>query len=118
MTNSATANDDLPWNNTTTVDPIAQDAAVLSITNFMDTSNVPLSTGTGDATTEQDNQKLFSVYQAINNLTTLANMAKQSTATPGELVGYNARFQTGISQVESYIDSTTFNNFTLPARSG
>jgi hypothetical protein len=111
--NSATANDNPPWNATTPPNPIAADAKVLSITNFMDTSNVPLTTRTGDAATEQDNQKLFSIYQAINNLTTLANMSTQSTATAGELVGYNNRFQQGLSQVESYLQSTTFNNFTL-----
>jgi hypothetical protein len=111
--NSATANDNPPWNKAAPQDPIATDASVLSITNFLDTSNVPLSAGTGDATKEQDNQKLFSIYQAINNLTTLANMSKQSTTTPGELVGYNNRFQQGLSQVEAYVQSTTFNNFTL-----
>ena len=59
-----------------------QSAQVLSITNFMDTSNVPLQSGsTIDSKTEQDNQKLFSLYTAINNLAYLAKMAQSSTAT-------------------------------------
>jgi hypothetical protein len=116
--NSATANDDPPWDNTTTPSQQARDAQVLGITDFMDTSNVPVLTPTSaDAKTEQDNQKLFSLYSAVNNLSYLASMAKRSTMTAGQLVGLNTRFQTGLQQVESYLSSTTFNNFTLQATS-
>jgi len=113
--NSATANDDPPWETT----PPAQqsrDAQILSTTNFIDTSNVPLtSTGATDAATEQDNQKLFSLYTALNNLSYLASMSNRSGMTAGQLAGFNTRFQTGLQQVQSYINSTTFNNFTLQA---
>ncbi len=66
-----------------------------------------------DTKTEQDNQKLFSLYTAINNLAYLAKMAQSTTATAGQLQGYDTRFQTGLQQVESYLKSTTFNNYTL-----
>jgi hypothetical protein len=116
--NSATANDDPPWDATTTPSQQARDAQVLNITDFMDTSNVPVLTPTStDAKTEQDNQKLFSLYNAVNNLAYLAGMAKRSTMTAGQLVGLNTRFQTGLQQVESYLGSTSFNNFTLQATS-
>ena len=76
----------------------------MSTTNFLDTSNVPLTPGaTSDAKTEQDNQKLFSVYNAVNTLSYLAQLAQSTTATSGQLAGLNARFQTGLSQVESYL---------------
>ena len=111
--NSATANDDPPWN----VPPpsqINEQAQVLSTTNFLNTSNVPLTPGaTSDTKTEQDNQKLFSLYNAVNQLSQLTQMAQSATATSGQLAGLNARFQTGLSQVENYLSSTNFNNFTL-----
>jgi hypothetical protein len=111
----ATAADNPPWNTPNTNDA-AQDAKVLSTTNFLDTSNVPLSAGaTSDAKMEQDNQKLFSLYSAVNTLAYIAKMAQSPTATSGQLAGLNARFQTGLAQVQSYLGSTSFNNFNLQA---
>jgi hypothetical protein len=113
---SATANDNPPWENLNPPSQEAQDAKILSITNFLDTSNVPLSAGSSaDSKTEQDNQNLFSLYTAINNLAYLASMSQRSTMTSGQQEGLNTRFQTGLQQVESYLKSTTFNNFTLQA---
>ncbi|HEY4077740.1 MAG TPA: hypothetical protein VGM26_12500, partial [Rhizomicrobium sp.] len=110
--NAATADDNPPWNTPNTNDPV-QDAKVLSTTNFLDTSNVPLSVGsTSDAKMEQDNQKLFSLYSAVNTLAYLAKMSSSSTVS-GQQAGLNARFQTGLAQVEQYLNSTTFNNFNM-----
>ncbi|HEY0266157.1 MAG TPA: hypothetical protein VGC16_05350, partial [Rhizomicrobium sp.] len=111
----ATAADNPPWNTPNTNDA-AQDAKVLSTTNFLDTSNVPLQGGaTADTKTEQDNQKLFSLYSAVNTLAYLAKMAQSPTATSGQLAGLNTRFQTGLAQVQQYLTSTSFNNFNLQA---
>ncbi len=113
--NSATADDIPPWTQAQPTKTALQ-AKLLSTTNFLDTSNVPLSAGSGsDTKTEQDNQKLFSLYTAVNSLSQLAQMAQSSTATSGQLAGLNTRFQTGLSQIEDYINSTNFNNFTLQA---
>jgi hypothetical protein len=113
--NSATANDQPPWEAT----PPAQqsrDAQVLGITNFLDTSNVPLSAGTTtDTKTEQDNQKLFSLYTAVNNLSYLASMSNRSGMTAGQLAGFNTRYQEGLQQIQNYVATTSFNNFTLQA---
>ncbi len=115
QTNSATANDNPPWQNPQT-NSIAQTAQVLSTTNFLNTSNVPLTPGaTSDTKLEQDNQKLFSLYNAVNSLADLAKLAQGSTETSGQLAGLNTRFQTGLSQVEQYLSSTSFNNYTLQA---
>jgi len=110
---TATSNDNPPWNTPTPVTN-AQTAKVMSTTNFLDTSNVPLTAGaTSDAKTEQDNQKLFSLYSAVNSLSYLAQLAQSTTATAGQLAGLNARFQTGLSQVENYLSTTSFNNYNL-----
>jgi hypothetical protein len=115
QTNSATANDNPPWNTLTTSSP-QENAKVLSTTNFIDTTNVPLSGGaTSDTKTEQDNQKLFSLYNAANTLSQLAQMAQSTTATSGQLAGLNTRFQTGLQQIQQYLTSTSFNNFNLEA---
>jgi hypothetical protein len=110
---SATAQDNPPWNSLPPA-KIAQQAQLLSTTNFLDTSKVPLASGgTQGAKAEQDNQKLFSLYNAVNLLSQLTQMAQSATTTPGELAGLNTRFQTGLSQVKNYLASTSFNNFTL-----
>lgn len=112
---SATAADNPPWN-TPNANNSKQDAQVLSTTNFLDTSKVPLMPGaTSDAKTEQDNQKLFALYSAVNTLAYIAKMGQKSTTTSGQLAGLNARFQTGLAQVQNYLASTKFNNFTLQA---
>ena len=115
QTNSATANDNPPWY-TPTISSPAETAAVLSTTNYLDTSNVPLTPGAAsDTKTEQDNQKLFSLYNAVNTLSQLTQMAQSSTATSGQLAGLNARFQTGLQQIQKYLASTSFNNFNVQA---
>ena len=111
----ATSADNPPWNTPNTNDA-KQDAKVLGTTNFLDTSKVPLSPGaSSDSKMEQDNQKLFALYSAVNTLSYLAKMAQKGTATSGQLAGLNDRFQTGLAQVEQYLSSTSFNNFNLQA---
>jgi len=110
---SATANDNPPWNNPITQSN-AQTAKILSTTNFVSTTNVPLSAGaTSNSKLEQDNQKLFSVYNTVGSLNYLAQLAQSSTETPGQLVGLNTRFQQGLSQLQQYLSSTSFNNYTV-----
>ena len=112
---SATSNDNPPWN-TPNTNNAAQDAKVLGTTKFLDTSKVPLSAGaTHDAKMEQDNQKLFSLYGAVNTLAYLAKMAQNGKATSGQLAGLNDRFQAGLTQVQQYLAGTDFNNFNLQA---
>ncbi len=111
--NGATANDNPPWN-TPNANNAKQDAKVLGTTNFLDTSKVPLSAGaSSDAKLEQDNQKLFALYTAVNTLAYIAKMAQNGSATSGQLAGLNDRFQKGLAQVQQYLASTSFNNFKL-----
>ncbi|HEY0107672.1 MAG TPA: hypothetical protein VGB91_16445 [Rhizomicrobium sp.] len=112
---SATANDSPPWE-AQQPSQNAMDAKVLSMTNFLDTGNVPLgATTTADQKTEQDNQKLFSLYTAVNTLAYIAKMGQRDGTTAGQLAGLNARFQAGLAQVQTYIAKTSFDNFTLQA---
>ena len=77
---------------------------------------MPLSAGaTSDTKMEQDNQKLFSLYSAVNTLAYLAKMAQNGKSTSGQLAGLNDRFQTGLAQVQKYLGATSFNNFNLQA---
>jgi hypothetical protein len=113
--NKATANDAPPWEATLPAQQ-TRDAQVLGMSNFIDTSAVPLSKGsTADAATEQDNQKLFALYTAVNNLSYLASMSKRDGMTAGQMSGFNTRFQAGMQEIQNYIANTTFNNFTLQA---
>jgi hypothetical protein len=93
---------------------LAENVAVLNTTNFIDPSTSKLAAASASgSTTGEDNQNLFTLYSAVNSLSQLASLAQQAGATSGQLAGYNTRFQTGLQQVESFINSTTFNNFTL-----
>ena len=69
--------------------------------------------GSASKKTQEDNQNLFTLYNAVSQLATLAGIAKGKNVIAGELSAYNTQFQAGLQQVQSFINSTTFNNFTL-----
>jgi hypothetical protein len=112
---SATANDVTPWS-LKQAGQEARDAQVLGLKNFVDLSKVPILAGQStDTKTEQDNQKLFALYTAVNNLSYLATMSKRDDTSAGQMAGYDARFQTGLQQIQDFIGTAKFNNFTLQA---
>src|SRR3569833_1100913 len=107
---SATMNDNPPWN-TPTPTNAKTDAKILSTTNWLDTTNVPLSAGaTSDTKMEQDNQKLFSLYNAVNSLAYLAKMSQAATSD-GQRAGQATRFPAGLAQVLKYLGTASFNSF-------
>ncbi len=111
---ATTAADTPPWESTTQPTAQAQNAQVLTTTNFVDLDNANLTPGNStNAKLDQDNQKLFALYNGVNALANLAGLSQSSTATAGQQAGYNTRFQTGLSQIQSFLSSATFNNFTL-----
>lgn len=115
-TTTSTANEP-PWETQQTQTVQQEAASVLGITNFIPTTTTPLTATSGTSkSTAEDNQNLFTLYQAVNQLSELANVATQSGVTSGELSAYNTQFQTGLQQVENYINSTTFNNITVQAQ--
>lgn len=114
--NSATAKDKPPWENTTSPKQEVRDAQVLGLASFIDLSGVPRSAGsTADTKTEQDNQKLFALYKAVNNLAYLAKMSQRDGMTAGQLSGFDTRFQAGLAEVQNFVKTESFNNFTLQA---
>src|ERR1700741_4270674 len=89
---SATASDAPPWE-ATAASTETRDAQVLGTKNFLDTSDVPLTKGTtSDTKLEQDNQKLFALYNAVNNLSYLASMSKRDGMTAGQMAGLDKRY--------------------------
>jgi len=113
---AASAKDTPPWENLTPPSQQVEDSQVLATTNFVDLDSANLSPGSSaDAKTEADNQKLFALYQGVNNLSYLASMSQRAAMTAGQLAGFNTRFQQGLAQVQSFIGSDAFNNFTLQA---
>jgi hypothetical protein len=101
-----------PWTQTP-LPTIAENAKVLSTTNFFASTTTLTPTTGASAKTEQDNNNLFTLYNAVNSLSSLASMAQNKNATAGQLAGYNTRFQTGLQQLTAFLAKTKFNNFTL-----
>lgn len=113
QSSTATSQDATPWS-VQQPSSVATQAQVLSTTNYLDTSNVPVNAGVTTASKQtQDNQKLFSLYNAVNTLAQLAQMAQSSTVTDGQRTGLNSRFQAGLTQISNYLSGTTFNGYTV-----
>ncbi|MBI3676312.1 MAG: hypothetical protein HY243_06810 [Proteobacteria bacterium] len=112
---SATANDAPPWEDFSKKKQQAQDAQILTTTSFVDLSSVPKHASTSDEKKEQDNQKLFALYKAVNTLSNLAAMSRRDGVTAGQKAGFNSRFQSGMDELQSFLSNQTFNNFTLQA---
>jgi hypothetical protein len=102
-----------PWNDTETETDTARDADVLSMSDYVDDSDVPKVAVTDDQKLEQDNQKLFVIYKALDTLSYLSEMAGRTDVASGVIAGYNTRFQDCLSQIQDYIENTTFNNLEL-----
>ena len=115
-TSSASSSQTPPWDEAAPSQQ-ALAAQVLSTTNFIQPNTTPLvgSSGTSKSL-QQDNQNLFTLFQGVRQLATLASMASQKGLTAGQLQGYNTRFQEGLQQVQAFISGTTYNNLTLQAQ--
>jgi hypothetical protein len=107
-----------PWDSTTQTNPNSLEAKVLGTTDFIQQSTTtPLAGGSSTSVElQKDNQNLFTLYNAVSSLGTLAGIANKAGVTAGELAAYNTQFQTGLNQVESFVNSTKFNKFTLQAQ--
>ncbi|HEY1615353.1 MAG TPA: SBBP repeat-containing protein [Rhizomicrobium sp.] len=113
---SSTSAGEPPWENFNGPTQQAHDAAVLTTTNFVNLNTATLITGsTASDKTQEDNQKLFALYQGISSLAWLSSMSQRSGMTAGQLAGFNTRFQTGMQQIQSFISTQNFNDLTLQA---
>lgn len=103
-----------PWDSSIpTPSNEALDAQALSQTPFLDLSDVPKHASTDQEKLDQDDKKLFALYQALNRLAYLASMATRDGMVSGQLIGLNTRFQDGLSQIQDFLSSTSFNGLTL-----
>lgn len=89
------------------------DAQSLADTPYMDLSDVAKAANTPGQKLDQDNEKLFALYQGLNRLAYIASMATRDGMTSGQLNGLNTRFQDGLSQIQNYLSTATFNGLTL-----
>lgn len=110
---SSTSSSKTSLTSSSTLSTQQRDAKILSTTNYIDTSNVPASAVGDSGRREQDSQKLYSLYDAIDKLSYLAQMASRKDTPDGVIAGYNTRFQDCLSQIEDYVKKTTFNNLQL-----
>ena len=103
-----------PWDSSiATPSDQALDAQSLANTPYLDLSGIAQAANTPGQKLDQDNQKLFALYQSLNRLAYIASMGTRDGMTSGQLTGLNTRFQDGLSQIQSFLSSTSFNNLTL-----
>lgn len=103
-----------PWDSSiATPSDQALDAQALAKTPYMDLSDVAKAANTPGQKLDQDNQKLFALYQALNRLAYIASMATRDGMTSGQLNGLNTRFQDGLSQIQDFLSTATFNGLTM-----
>ena len=103
-----------PWDSSIpTPSDQALDAQSLADTPYIDLSDVSKYANTAGDKLDQDNQKLFALYQGLNRLAYIASMATRDGMTSGQLSGLNTRFQDGLSQIQDFLATATFNGLTL-----
>lgn len=103
-----------PWDSSVpTPNDQALDAQSLADMPYIDLSDVAKYANTPSQKLDQDNEKLFALYKGLNRLAYIASMATRDGMTSGQLAGLNTRFQDGLSQIEDFLASTTFNGITL-----
>ncbi len=60
-----------------------------------------------------DYTQLFTLYQGLNALEGIATAAQASNVSPNQLAQYQRRFAEGMTEVNSYINSTTYQHVAL-----
>ncbi len=60
-----------------------------------------------------DNHKLFALYQALNRLDYIAQMANRDGTVDGQRPGLDKYFQSGLTQIQSFVKTTDFANLSM-----
>ncbi|HEY4125207.1 MAG TPA: hypothetical protein VGM36_11370, partial [Rhizomicrobium sp.] len=103
-----------PWDSSiATPSDQALDAQAMADTPYLDLSGVSNAATTTGEKLDQDNEKMFALYQGLNRIAYLATMGTRDGMTSGQLSGLNTRFQDGLSQIQDYLSSASFNGLTL-----
>ncbi len=64
---------------------------------------------------DKDNKALFTLYQAISDLRTIAEYASSNTTPSSLIAGLSSQFQTGLAQVDDYVKSAELDKLILLA---
>jgi hypothetical protein len=78
-------------------------------------SQLSTSAPSSDSDLAAANDRLFAVYSALNRLDTLTQIATDSNTQSGQLPGLDSRFQSGLAQIASFVNSADFGSLTLMA---
>jgi hypothetical protein len=79
------------------------------VTNFIDLNSASVKSAGND----KDTKALFALYSALNKLKTIADYAADPNTVSGLLNTLNTQFQTGLSQVQKYIETADLSKLTL-----
>jgi len=66
-----------------------------------------------DSALSLDNDKMFALYQALDRLDYIANMANRDGTVDGQRPGLDKSFQDGLNQILSYVKGTSFSNLSV-----
>jgi hypothetical protein len=71
------------------------------------------SSSASNATLTADNNKLFGLYNALNRLDYIAQMANRASTLDGQRAGLNQNLQDGLTQILSFVKNASFTNLTV-----
>ena len=71
------------------------------------------SSSASNAALTADNNKLFGLYNALNRLDYIAQMANRASTLDGQRAGLNQNLQDGLTQVLSFVNNASFTNLTV-----
>ncbi len=107
-----------PWSQTTSSSTTSTPSAATSIAQsiidgqpLIDPSAAKLTVTSKNAATNSDYQSLFALYKGLSSLQTIATAASAKGVSNSELTTLQKAFASGVSQVQSFIDSSPFEEF-------
>lgn len=93
--------------------PLANNTArlrdALSVSSFVDLRESDIN----KAGVASDHKKLFAIYKGLTRLQALAERSATESAVSGERVSLNKRFQTGLSEIRSFLNDKGFEDLSV-----
>ncbi len=99
-----------PWSRTATVETAtARLRDALGTASFVDVRDSDIN----KAGVETDHKKLFALYKGLSRLQALATRAADDVTLEGERAALNRRFQSGLSEIKSFLTDKGFEDLTM-----
>lgn len=100
-----------PWNSSSSKTPSDSALVTAALTGqpFINENAAKLDVPTANA----DYKKLFAINQGLSTLTALANAANNPTTPSFQLPAIQAAFARGMSEIQAYVNTSTFGEFRL-----